>query len=205
MISRRYICYDCKEDAVQEKAKFEKTVPKTSKCSYEVKLDESQYTFMGWNQMSLLLLPYNKGNVFPAFLTWRAGVSKRVVTKIMQDVNSGKGFERISKDLLELHTELYFDRHLEYENEIRMKKDGGLVKDSFPTFSLFMDKLKYRGLVPTGAYLGHVYDLYSESIRPYLDKEVKLRDAESLHWDVSYKEAKHICRVRGKPLFKGLE
>ena len=63
-------------------------------CKYEVKLDESQYTFMGWNQTSLLLLPYNKGNVFPAFLTWRAGVSKRVVTKIMQDVNSGKGFER---------------------------------------------------------------------------------------------------------------
>lgn len=179
IISRRYICYECRDHSLQEKEKFEKTVPKTSKCQYEVKLDESQYTFMGWNQKSLLLLPYNKGNVFPAFLTWRAGVSKRVVTKIMQDVNSGKGFERISKDLLELHTELYFDRHLEYENDIRMTKDGGLVKDSFPTFSLFMDKLKYRGLVPTGAYLGHVYDLYSESIRPYLDKEVKLRDAET--------------------------
>jgi hypothetical protein len=62
----------------------------------------------------------------------------------------------------------------------------------------------YQGLVPTGAYLQHVYELYHESIRAYLPKEVKKRGATSLHWDVSYKEAKHISRVRGQPVFKGL-
>jgi NRPS condensation-like uncharacterized protein len=46
--------------------------------------------------------------------------------------------------------------------------------------------------------------LYHESIRAYLLEEVKKRGSTTLHWDVSYKEAKHISRVRGQPVFKGL-
>jgi hypothetical protein len=68
----------------------------------------------------------------------------------------------------------------------------------------FGDKLRYRGLVPTGKFLAHVYKIYHASIGSYLDQEVKKRGAEVLHWDVSYKEAKHLCRYRGKSVFKGL-
>ena len=68
----------------------------------------------------------------------------------------------------------------------------------------FGDKLKYRGLVPTGHYLEHVYKTNHRTIRSHLAKEVKKRGAEKLHWDVSYKEAKHLCRYRGRPIFKGL-
>ena len=147
---------------------------------------------MGWNQSSLALLPYNKGSKFPAFLTWRAGVDKKIVTKLRQDVDSGKGFDRVSKDLLEFHTEKYTDMHLEYEYEIKEMLNGQLIKKDFVTFSSFKDKNYYRGLVPTGAYLQHVYALYHESIREHLLKEVKKRVATSLHWDVSYKEAQHL-------------
>ena len=34
--------------------------------------------------------------------------------------------------------------------------------------------------------------------------EVKKRGAEVFHWDVSYKEAKHLCRYKGRSVFKGL-
>lgn len=34
--------------------------------------------------------------------------------------------------------------------------------------------------------------------------EVKKRGAEFLHWDASYKEAKHLCSYRNRPVFKGL-
>jgi len=37
-----------------------------------------------------------------------------------------------------------------------------------------------------------------------LDNEVKKQDADLLHWDVSYKEAKQFMRFKGKPIFHGL-
>lgn len=202
-VSRRYICYECEDHAKKQKTTFE-AAAKEQDLTATVELDDTKYTFMGWNQSSLTLLPYNKGNKFPAFLTWRAGVDKSLITTLRQDIDSGKGFEQISKDLLEHHTEKYTDVHLEYENEIKEKLDGGIIKKEYPTFSEFMDKKRYRGLVPTGAYLQHVLLLYHDSIRIHLIKEVKKRGATTLHWDVSYKEAKHLYRVRGQPIFKGL-
>jgi len=71
-------------------------------------------------------------------------------------------------------------------------------------FSTFADKSKYDGAVPTGKYLANMYKLFHERIRSHLDKEVKKRGATRLHWDVSYKEAKHLCQYKGKPVFKGL-
>lgn len=50
----------------------------------------------------------------------------------------------------------------------------------------------------------HVYKVYHASVGHYLDLEVKKRGATTLHWDVPYKEAKHLCLYRGRPVFKGL-
>ena len=48
--------------------------------------------------------------------------------------------------------------------------------------------------MPSGRYLSTVYKQYEESIADNLDKEVKKRGARRLHWDASYKEAKHLGR-----------
>eukprot|EP00986_Skeletonema_menzelii_P017125 scaffold17631_cov148-Skeletonema_menzelii.AAC.1 len=202
-VSRRYICHECEGQTKQAKEQFE-AAAKEKNLIANVELDDSKYTFMGWDQTSLTLLPYNKGSKFPAFLTWRAGVDKTIITTLRQDVAGGKGFDRISKDLLEHHTEKYTDWHLEYEYSIKERLDGGLVTEEHQIFGDFRNAKLYRGLVPTGAYLQHVYLLYHDSIRTHLIKEVKKRVATSLCWDVSYKEAKHVSRVRGQPVFKGL-
>ena len=39
----------------------------------------------------------------------------------------------------------------------------------------------------------HVFITHHATVGPYMDKDVKKRGAKSLHWDVSYKEAKHLC------------
>ena len=202
-VSRRYICHECEGQTKRAKAQFE-AAAKEKNLIANVELDDSKYTFMGWNQTSLTLLPYNRGSKFPAFLTWRAGVDKTIITTLRQDVAGGKGFDRISKDLLEHHTEKFTDVHLEYEYDIKERLDGGLITEEYQAFGDFRDAKLYRGLVPTGAYLQHVYLLYHDSIRTHLIKEVKKRVTTSLRWDVSYKEAKHISRVRGQPVFKGL-
>ena len=71
-------------------------------------------------------------------------------------------------------------------------------------FSKFGDKEQYNGRVPSGRYLAHVYKLYHASIRTHLNNEVKKRGAQTLHWDVSYKEAKNLCQYRGQSIYHGL-
>jgi hypothetical protein len=67
-VSRRYICHACEDHTKKAKADFE-AAAKEQNLTAIVDLDDSKYTFMGWNQSSLALLPYNKGSKFPAFLT----------------------------------------------------------------------------------------------------------------------------------------
>jgi hypothetical protein len=71
-------------------------------------------------------------------------------------------------------------------------------------FSSFGNKEGYSGLVPTGNYLSHVYKLYVASIGDHLAKEVKKRGADRLHWDASYKEAKHLGQYHGESIFRAL-
>ena len=71
-------------------------------------------------------------------------------------------------------------------------------------FSAFGDPQLYDGRVPTGKYLAHMYKLFRDSIRVHLDNEVKKRGAETLHWDVLYKEAKHLYQYKGHPVYYGL-
>jgi hypothetical protein len=46
--------------------------------------------------------------------------------------------------------------------------------------------------------------LHHELISDHLSKEVKKRGAKTLHWDVSYKEPKHLCQYQGQSIFKGI-
>ena len=63
---------------------------------------------------------------------------------------------------------------------------------------------KYRGQTPTGSYLSSFHKKFMKSIKPHLSKEVKKRGALRLSIDVSYKEAKKLCRVGGKAVYTGL-
>ena len=67
-----------------------------------------------------------------------------------------------------------------------------------------MDKKQYVGVAPTGKHFQHAYEEFHDSIADHLDVEVKKRGGERLHWDVSYKEAKHLARYHGESVFKGL-
>ena len=67
----------------------------------------------------------------------------------------------------------------------------------------FGDKMKYNDHVPTGRSLSHIYCDFQRIIRPHLSAEVKKRDADRFDWDVSYKESKHLCKYKGRSVFKG--
>jgi hypothetical protein len=74
----------------------------------------------------------------------------------------------------------------------------------YQLFSDFADKGKYNGGVPNEKYLSNVNVKFEESISNHLDNKVKKRGGCRLHWDASYKEAKHLCRYHGKSIFRAL-
>ena len=202
VLSRRYICLDCREKSQRLKAALEETAAANNIEIGEVRDNEVQYTFMGWNDKSLPLFPCGIGNKFPAVLTWKAGLDKKVVDMMRPLYDGGYRPERLSALLLEMHSRQFFQLCIEHEHELACRRT--LTQQSFDTLGDFGDKNKYNGLVPTGKFLAHIYKIYHESIGHYLDLEVKKRGAETLHWDVSYKEAKHLCLYRGRPVFRGL-
>ncbi|KAL7532434.1 hypothetical protein ACHAXR_005774, partial [Thalassiosira sp. AJA248-18] len=207
-ISRRYICRECKTVAQRAKKQVEQLAQANHIIADVGEVDEERYTFMAWNNDVLPLYPYGRGEKFPAVLTWRAGLDKKVVRN-MRPLYDG-GFRPLahSKLLLEMHTEKFVDECLSHENETKAQRESELGKTmatgTRDPLGDFGDERKYCGLVPTGEYLEHAYKVYHASIRTYLNKEVKKRGADRLHWDVSYKEAKHLCQFRGRPVFKGL-
>lgn len=91
VISRRYKCHACEEDAKSKKSAAERAaagagirVVVEDEAMDVDGLAESegeapQYTYMGWDQGSRELLPFGFNLKFPAFLTYNAGVDLTVL------------------------------------------------------------------------------------------------------------------------------
>ena len=202
VMTRRYICYECRKESTQAKATIE-SIATDNGLSIEVSDSGRQYTFMGWDKRILPLFKYGRGSQFPAFLTWKAGVDFSVIHLMRLLFLRGVRPDGFAAILLEQHTKHFTELGIEHENEM-LRKSRGMIPPKKEMLGEFGDKRKYRGLVPTGRYVQHVFITHHATVGPYMDKDVKKRGAKSLHWDVSYKEAKHLCRYRGQPVFKGL-
>ena len=207
IISRRYKCNHCEAQAMQLREIAARAAAAHGGTTEDVhRTNESHpYTFMGYNTRSRELLPDGLGERFPAFLTHRGGVDMSVLDLMRPLFATGVRPDQIAQLLLELATKKYHREYLQREHKIARERRG--LNQTYKLgvlFSEFSDKTKYCGLCPSAKFVSHVYKLFSESIRPHLDREVKKRGADYLRWDVSFKEAKKLCRYRGKPIFKGL-
>ena len=204
VMSQRYICSCCKDSASQATARIHNAL-ESQNLSIEGDLTTRQYTFMGYDPRSVLLLPYGYGKKYPAFHMHKSAVCMDVVKLLRPLHNGGFRSNKISKLLLELHSGQYTDDHIERE-EI-LKRDSKLnpnLPKTMGMFSPFNDNKRYDDHVPKGKYLERVYKKLMASIETHLNNEVKKRGAERLHWDASYKEAKHLGQFHGKPIFKAL-
>ena len=106
--------------------------------------DSTPYTFMTWNQKCLAKLAFGYGDEFPAFLTWRAGVDKKVLDLMRPAFDKGMRPDGLSSLLLELHTKKYTRSYVSREYDLRRKRQlqPNLRADMFSQFS---DKSKFDG------------------------------------------------------------
>ena len=204
-ISRRYICSECEDKAKIQPQQVRDLATSLGVIAEVGEVDDEAYTFMAWNMNVLPLYPYDRGSKFPAWLSWRAGVDKVLLRQMRPLFDGGFRPGAYSRLLLELHSLRYLDYCLEHENEIKAKLESPMSDAMTVDAPLgdFGDKMKYNDHVPTGRYLSRIYCEFHRTIRPHLSAEVKKRDADRLDWDVSYKESKHLCKYKGRSVFKG--
>ena len=192
IMTRRYICYECKENHAR-KVESGEIEPKDRD-------EETQYTFTPTNAVTKKLAPYGRGMEMKAVLTKDSGLDEEVLDLMRPLFNAGVRPATFSKILMELHTKEHTRMHIKSEHEITRRKHE-LFSQQQPAassppvmFSPFSDPAQYGGAVPSGKYLAAVYKQYASMIKEHYCAEVKKRGAEELNWDVSYKEAKHLCR-----------
>ena len=78
-ISRRYICYECQRKYNEAKEAIMEAAEQNNINANLQEVDESSYTFMAWDSRIMHLYKHGRGEEFPAFLTWRAGLDKTVL------------------------------------------------------------------------------------------------------------------------------
>ena len=193
LMSRRYICHQCKRDGDALKKQIEKDAA-DGQLEVIVETPKTK-TFMGWNAASNSLLPHGKGDEFPAFLTWRAAVDKGLIDLMRPLFDVGVRPVQFSNIVLEMHAKEHARQHIKYERKI---EESNFLGAKHEMYSDFADKEKYADVVPTGNYFALVYKRYHKSIRQFLSKEMKKRDSRQLSWDVSYKVNKKMCQYHGQ-------
>ena len=144
LISRRYICHQCTRDADALKKRLEE---EAAKGQLQVLVEKPPAkTFMGWNAASNNLLPYGKGDEFPAFLTWRAAVDKGLIGLMRPLFDFGVRPEQFSNLVLEQHAKEYSRQYLKYERKL---EEGSFQGKKPQMYSDFADKEKY----PTASWV----------------------------------------------------
>ena len=209
MVSKRYVCKSCKKKNENLAKTIKELKAQDTDCSTEIKMKkELRYTFMGWNNTSVALMPNGLGLEFPAFLTHRAGLDSDIIDMLRPMMNKSYRSEGISDLLLELHAKTHHRWAVKYNYDLIRAKNNPISKletrVSDEMFSSFEDPEKYNDVVPTGRYIAEARQLHHETIRDHLDREVKKVPADTLAWDVSYKEEKNLFRYCGQSVFKGL-
>jgi hypothetical protein len=182
LMSRQYLCKTCKANH------------KESGCTY---------THMGYNLGSLRALPDYASLKFPAVLSHRSGMDKKVVAMLRPYMDAGGGAHSFSTMLLELHTARHAESHLAYESEL--KHDHGQVfTEPWPMFSAFNNKLLYDGFVPSASFVSTLYRRQHEDIRPYYDKQVKTVECSIGSMDHSHKVPAKMSLKDGNKVFNAL-
>ncbi|KAJ7662182.1 hypothetical protein DFH06DRAFT_1325495 [Mycena polygramma] len=151
----------------------------------------------------LAQLPKHLANEFPAFLTHRSGIDKKVVTLIRTGIAQAltpHAWERIFRELHVRNRDL---GEQAYVHALKAADPSRLPKKLVP-FSLFGDKKGYAGFTPSRWYINSVYIDYMSYVKPYQDQAMAAIPVTIASWDQSFKIPKYVARINGVRVFGSL-
>jgi hypothetical protein len=161
----------------------------------------------GYHEDLISQLPAYFQAEFPAVLTHRSGMLKKLVHLMGPLFQHGLGPHRFHKIIRVLHKEKYDEMQLQYYTEIKHHKNNntlsryfkpthnGSQNQNFKEFSSFDDKKQYNGCIPSANFISYVYSSYIRKLRKFMDQHTASLDGVVLKGDHSFKIIKHMARL----------
>ena len=173
----------------------------------EKKADKPSQTFMGWDSRSLPHMAYGRGERFPAHLSHRSGIDKKMMHLLRALLNRGIRPGTFADIITELHSIEYFEQMIDREYRLasgEAEKAAEASVEKGVLFSDFGDRRRYNGAIPTGRYFQDLFVNFGKSIGNFLENEANKWPVDGLCIDTSYYITKILCRYHGKKVFDGL-
>ncbi|KAJ7088237.1 hypothetical protein C8R43DRAFT_1142287 [Mycena crocata] len=186
--------------------------------SYYCRNKSCKSYYHGWSSKLLSSLPPYVQLAFPAVLSRKGGLSRRVLT-LLRGANQHKmGPTGVRSLLLEMHTLRFNTLQLQYLESIfeleygRQSGEAGQVQTTlhafdstrFPSFGDFGTPDKFNGSIPSVPYLTLMMNKAIELEEGDANQHTACQRPDTLAVDDSHKINKHMAKVNGVPIFGAL-
>ncbi|KAG6886800.1 hypothetical protein C0992_002307 [Termitomyces sp. T32_za158] len=161
--------------------------------------------YQSWNPEFISALPRSLSIQFTHHLTYRSGLTDRVVALLRSCFQHGMGPGPFSEMIRTHHLRRYEKLHVEYLEAIliRTESAAGHLLSKFDPFGSFDDRNGYAGFTPSPVYFRDFYVRFISSHATEMDQHMAMLSAEVLQIDHSYKVIRHLGKVSGETVFAG--
>ncbi|KAG1721143.1 hypothetical protein EDB19DRAFT_1859895, partial [Suillus lakei] len=171
-------------------------------CGHE----DCKKTFQSWSPAVMRVIPPPLAALFPFHLTYRCGLTDRVVGVLRGSFQRGIGPSPFAKYIRTMHIRYYEQLHVQYLETVRQRmqaSSSGLLPSHRP-FPRWNDPSGYAGYVPTHHYFRCFYNSLVELHAVEMDQHMAMQSAEGLSHDHSYKVTGLLGKVNGVATFGAL-
>ncbi|KAJ6536482.1 hypothetical protein DFH09DRAFT_1091442 [Mycena vulgaris] len=170
-----------------------------------------EHHFHGWTAKFVRSLPRYLQLAFPAILSRKGGLSRRLLT-LLRGANQHKmGPTGVRSVLLEMQTLRFNTLQLQYlESIFELERSANSQPrihnfsssdHQYPSFGDFGSPDKYNGFVPSVSYLTSMMNKAIELEEADADQHTACLSIDDLCVDDNHKVNKHIAKVDGVPIF----
>ncbi|KAF8328650.1 hypothetical protein F5887DRAFT_897466 [Amanita rubescens] len=156
---------------------------------YYCGLSECRKTYQSWAPPIMEVLPPAVAAQFPFHLTYRCGVTDRLIALLRSCFQRGIGPTPFAEMIRTLHIRHYEQLMLQYYELVRARKDpilSGLLPKHH-RFGSWDDRAGYAGYVPSGRYFAGLYNIIMEKHAQEIDQRMAMLSCRILTIDHSFK------------------
>lgn len=168
-----YICRPAGVSKVKERDRNGKIVEVEGEAG--VSIECCGKTIYLYDKLILAMLPYRIQHSFPFILTWRSGVTKKLLMNLIASFQRGIGSNQYSDMIREQHLEEYQSRECAYLQHIQdLPPLQSPSSTKLPSMSTYDDPLGNSGYVPTGNYMASIFNTEFRSREPLITQHTSL-------------------------------
>jgi hypothetical protein len=156
---------------------------------YSCSHSDCNKTYQSWSPALRSVLPRSLSASFTHHLTYRSGLTDRVVALMRASFQHGIGPGPFSETIRTFHLRHYEQLQLQYLEMIfvRLQSATASMMAKFKPFGLFHDRDGYAGFTPSANYFRDFYVNYIASHASEIDQHMAMLSAKILIIDGSFK------------------